>query len=179
MYAYTDFRQKFVRQGAAQYRDHLQRHASLLRLALPYGELSAAQLRALAHIASRCECLYAHLTTEQNVQFNWIPLDRSAEVMDHLASVVMHGIQTSGNCIHMTTSDCGLQVEVYRPQQTAVVHFLKTHGETAMYDSIALRKARCSVDQTEPLSSLLAIEPAWARRCGGSCSSAPGRGRPT
>ena len=152
MYQYTDFDRQFVRQRAAQYRDQLQRnlagqlsdddfkplrlqngwymqrYAPMLRVAVPYGELSSAQLRVLATIArdydqpqpqvyqtaSRAQAKlgtahlptgYAHFTTRQNAQFNWIPLARSADVMDLLASVDMHGIQTSGNCIRNITSD--------------------------------------------------------------------------
>nr|WP_315426101.1 nitrite/sulfite reductase [uncultured Albidiferax sp.] len=105
---------------------YVQRFAPMLRVAVPYGELNSAQLRVLGTIArdfdkkdahdlskanpglsdlhslpSAC----AHFTTRQNVQFNWIPLDKSADVMDLLASVHLHGIQTSGNCIRNTTSD--------------------------------------------------------------------------
>ncbi|HRI17867.1 MAG TPA: nitrite/sulfite reductase, partial [Burkholderiaceae bacterium] len=129
MYAYTDFDRQFVRQRAAQYRDQLerhlagqlpedefrplrlqngwyvQRHAPMLRVAVPYGELSSVQLRALARIAREHDRGFAHLTTRQNVQFNWIPLARSADVMDLLAEVGLHGIQTSGNCIRNTTTD--------------------------------------------------------------------------
>ena len=153
MYAYTDFDRQFVRDRAAQYRDQLTRHlagqlsdeafrplrlqngwyvqryAPMLRVAVPYGEVSSVQLRVLARIAREfdqpdAELLAqaqrqqdaigaaprlvtgtAHFTTRQNVQFNWIPLARSAEVMDLLASVDMHGIQTSGNCIRNITSD--------------------------------------------------------------------------
>ena len=153
MYAYTDFDRQFVRDRAAQYRDQLTRHlagqlsdeafrplrlqngwyvqryAPMLRVAVPYGEVSSAQLRVLARIARefdqpdaallaqaqsqqdaigaapRLVTGTAHFTTRQNVQFNWIPLARSAEVMDLLASVDMHGIQTSGNCIRNITSD--------------------------------------------------------------------------
>ena len=153
MYAYTEFDCQFVRQRAAQYRDQLTRHlggqlsdeafrplrlqngwyvqryAPMLRVAVPYGELSSAQMRVLARIARefdqpdaallaqaqhqqdsigpgpRLVTGTAHFTTRQNVQFNWIPLARSAEVMDLLASVNMHGIQTSGNCIRNITSD--------------------------------------------------------------------------
>ena len=153
MYAYTDFDRQFVRDRAAQYRGQLTRHlagqlsdeafrplrlqngwyvqryAPMLRVAVPYGEVSSAQLRVLARIAREfdqpdAELLAqaqrqqdaigaaprlvtgtAHFTTRQNVQFNWIPLARSAEVMDLLASVDMHGIQTSGNCIRNITSD--------------------------------------------------------------------------
>jgi sulfite reductase (NADPH) hemoprotein beta-component len=130
MYQYTPFDFQFVQQRAAQYRDQLerhlngnlgddefkplrlqngwyvQRHAPMLRVAVPYGDLSSNQLRALAKVAREFDRGYAHLTTRQNVQFNWIPLERSADVMDVLAAVGLHGIQTSGNCIRNTTSDC-------------------------------------------------------------------------
>ncbi|MEP7296539.1 MAG: nitrite/sulfite reductase [Burkholderiales bacterium] len=130
MYHYTEFDRHFVHQRAAQYRDQLerhlrgqlpdedfralrlqngwyiQRHAPMLRVAVPYGELSSTQLRALGRIAREFDRGYGHFTTRQNLQYNWIPLDKSADVMDVLASVDMHGIQTSGNCIRNTTSDC-------------------------------------------------------------------------
>jgi sulfite reductase (NADPH) hemoprotein beta-component len=129
MYQYTAFDRQFVRQRAAQYRDQLernlagklgddefrplrlqngwyiQRHAPMLRVAVPYGELSARQLRALATIAREYDRGYGHFTTRQNLQYNWIPLVRSAEAMEALAAVDMHGIQTSGNCIRNITSD--------------------------------------------------------------------------
>ena len=165
MYQYTEFDRQFVKARARQYRDQLtrwqagtlpedefkplrlqngwyvQRYAPMLRVAVPYGELSAAQLRVLATIArhydepnaallnsaqaaqdklgdiplpgklsgqsvkTKLTKGYGHFTTRQNVQFNWIPLDKSADVMDLLASVNMHGIQTSGNCIRNITSD--------------------------------------------------------------------------
>ena len=130
MYVYTDFDKHFVRQRAAQFRDQLernqqgtltddefrplrlqngwyiQRHAPMLRVAVPYGELDSTQLRALAAISREYDRDYGHFTTRQNLQFNWIPLERSADVMDALAAVNMHGIQTSGNCIRNITSDC-------------------------------------------------------------------------
>ena len=162
MYQYTDFDRQFVRSRAAQYRDqlernlagtlgdeefrplrlqngwYLQRYAPMLRVAVPYGELSSRQLRVLAQIArdydrpddallanaqatqdklgpipgangtligSRLKYGYGHFTTRTNVQFNWIPLDKSADVMELLASVDMHGIQTSGNVIRNITTD--------------------------------------------------------------------------
>jgi sulfite reductase (NADPH) hemoprotein beta-component len=139
MYRYTDFDRHVVHARAAQFRDQLarhlagelpdeafkplrlqngwymQRHAPMLRVAVPYGELSSRQLRMLAHIAEefdaqpdeqgRVQGGYGHFTTRQNLQFNWIPLHRAADVMDLLASVDMHGIQTSGNCIRNITSD--------------------------------------------------------------------------
>ena len=152
MYHYTDFDRQFVLNRADQYRDQLgrfldgtlsndeflplrlqngwyvQRYAPMLRVAVPYGELTSAQLRVLATIARDYDqpsaevyktasdtqgqlgtvnmpVGYGHFTTRQNVQFNWIPLDKSADVMDLLATVNMHGIQTSGNCIRNVTSD--------------------------------------------------------------------------
>ncbi|WP_426149087.1 nitrite/sulfite reductase [Polaromonas sp. DSR2-3-2] len=162
MYQYTEFDRQFVKARASQFRDQLtrwqngqlpedefkplrlqngwyvQRYAPMLRVAVPYGELSSAQLRVLAKIArdfdqpdpalleaaqaiqdklgaialkngpsvhSKLTKGYAHFTTRQNVQYNWIALDKSADVMDLLASVNMHGIQTSGNCIRNITSD--------------------------------------------------------------------------
>jgi len=129
MYAYTDFDRQFVHARAAQFRDQLerniagtlsddefrplrlqngwyvQRHAPMLRVAVPYGALSAQQLRQLAAIARKWDRGYGHFTTRQNLQYNWIPLVDSADVMDALAAVDMHGIQTSGNCIRNITSD--------------------------------------------------------------------------
>jgi sulfite reductase (NADPH) hemoprotein beta-component len=129
MYKYTDFDRRFVHARAAQFRDQLerhlrgqlpdddfkalrlqngwyvQRHAPMLRVAIPYGAVSAAQMRTLAKIANDFDRGYAHFTTRQNLQYNWIPLARAADVMDALAAVDMHGIQTSGNCIRNITSD--------------------------------------------------------------------------
>lgn len=162
MYRYTEFDRAFVHARAAQYRDQLERHlagrlpeedfrplrlqngwyiqryAPMLRIAVPYGEISSGQLRVLARIArefdqpdpellrhaqaqqlalgevpvpggtpvaSRLKFGYGHFTTRTNVQFNWIPLPRSADVMELLASVNMHGIQTSGNCVRNITAD--------------------------------------------------------------------------
>ncbi len=129
MYAYTEFDKLFIRQRAAQFRDQLernlagklpedefrplrlqngwyvQRHAPMLRVAVPYGELNSTQLRALADVARTFDRGYGHFTTRQNLQYNWIPLRQAADVMDALAAVNMHGIQTSGNCIRNITSD--------------------------------------------------------------------------
>ncbi len=129
MYQYSDFDRRFLRARAAQFRDQLQRHlagelgddefkplrlqngwyiqrhAPMTRIAIPYGELRAEQLRALAGIADEFDRGYAHFTTRQNVQFNWIALPRAADVMDRLADVDMHGIQTSGNCVRNIASD--------------------------------------------------------------------------
>ena len=169
MYQYTDFDRQFVKSRAAQYRDQLQRNlagqlgdeefkplrlqngwylqrfAPMLRVAVPYGELSSAQLRVLAKIArdydrkeensidkanpglsdlASLPSGVGHFTTRQNVQYNWIPLNKSADVMDLLASVNMHGIQTSGNCIRNITSDerAGIAVdEVADPRPFAEI----------------------------------------------------------
>jgi sulfite reductase (NADPH) hemoprotein beta-component len=130
MYQYTDFDRQFIRQRAAQFRDQLernlageladddfrplrlqngwyiQRHAPMLRVAIPYGELASRQLRQLAAIAREFDQGFGHFTTRQNLQYNWIPLPRAADAMDALAEVDMHGIQTSGNCIRNITTDC-------------------------------------------------------------------------
>ncbi|WP_119156846.1 nitrite/sulfite reductase [Caldimonas tepidiphila] len=130
MYQYTEFDRQFVKSRAAQFRDQLernlrgelgddefralrlqngwyiQRHAPMARIAVPYGELSSRQMRQLARIAREFDRGYGHFTTRQNLQYNWIPLDKAADVMDLLAEVDMHGIQTSGNCIRNITSDC-------------------------------------------------------------------------
>ncbi len=162
MYQYTEFDRQFVQARARQFCDQLtrwqagqlpddeflplrlqngwyvQRYAPMLRVAVPYGELSSAQMRVLSTIArdfdkpddaifqdaiatqdtlgpvalksggsvhSKLTQGYGHFTTRQNVQYNWIPLAKAADVMDLLASVDMHGIQTSGNCIRNITSD--------------------------------------------------------------------------
>ena len=129
MYRYTDFDRQFVRQRAAQFRDQLerhlagtlsaddfghmrrqngwyiQRHAPMARVAIPYGTLSSTQLRRLARIARTYDRGYGHFTTRTNLQFNWIPLAHAADVMDELAEVEMHGIQTCGNCIRNITAD--------------------------------------------------------------------------
>ena len=139
MYRYTDFDRQFVRARASQFRDQLrrnlageladddfrplrlqngwyvQRHAPMLRVAIPYGELAARQLRQLARIAREHDLQdagtpqerggFGHFTTRQNLQFNWIPLPQAADVMDLLAEADLHGIQTSGNCIRNITTD--------------------------------------------------------------------------
>jgi sulfite reductase (NADPH) hemoprotein beta-component len=84
---------------------YLQRHAYMLRIAVPYGLLAARQLRMFAHIARKYDRGYGHFTTRQNIQFNWIKLEESPDILAELASVEMHAIQTSGNCIRNTTSD--------------------------------------------------------------------------
>ncbi|GBQ63079.1 nitrite/sulfite reductase [Ameyamaea chiangmaiensis NBRC 103196] len=82
-----------------------QLHAYMLRVAVPYGTMDARQVRMLAHIARTYDRDYGHFTTRQNIQFNWIRLEDTPEILEQLASVEMHAIQTSGNCIRNVTSD--------------------------------------------------------------------------
>jgi sulfite reductase (NADPH) hemoprotein beta-component len=84
---------------------YLQRHAYMLRVAIPYGLLSSRQLRMLAYIAKEYDRDYGHFTTRQNIQYNWPDLERVPDLLADLASVEMHAIQTSGNCIRNVTSD--------------------------------------------------------------------------
>tara|TARA_R110000782_G_scaffold40197_10_gene92922 strand:+ start:1029 stop:2690 length:1662 start_codon:yes stop_codon:yes gene_type:complete len=84
---------------------YLQLHAYMLRVAIPYGQLNAVQMRKLAHIARTYDKGYGHFTTRQNIQYNWPKLSQVADILDELASVEMHAIQTSGNCIRNTTAD--------------------------------------------------------------------------
>ncbi|MEY2699785.1 MAG: hypothetical protein RIQ52_540 [Pseudomonadota bacterium] len=84
---------------------YIQRHAPMLRIAIPYGLFSSTQMRMLARIAREYDRNYAHFTTRQNLQFNWPALEKVPDILEHLASVEMHAIQTSGNCIRNTTSD--------------------------------------------------------------------------
>ena len=84
---------------------YLQLHAYMLRVAIPYGSLNATQARRLAQIARDYDKGYGHFTTRQNIQFNWIKLKDTPEILDKLAEVDLHAIQTSGNCIRNTTSD--------------------------------------------------------------------------
>ncbi len=84
---------------------YLQLHAYMLRIAIPYGTLSANQMRMLAHVARKYDRGYGHFTTRQNIQFNWIKLSELPDAMADLASVGVHAIQTSGNCIRNVTTD--------------------------------------------------------------------------
>lgn len=84
---------------------YVQRHAPMLRIAVPYGMISTAQLRKIADITETYDKGYAHLTTRQNIQLNWPALEQVPDILAELASVEMHAIQTSGNCIRNTTTD--------------------------------------------------------------------------
>jgi sulfite reductase (NADPH) hemoprotein beta-component len=129
MYRYDEFDRQFVDQRTAQFRDqaerrlsgeltedefrplrlmnglYLQLHAYMLRVAIPYGTLSSKQMRVLAYIADKWDKGYGHFTTRQNIQYNWIKLEDTADILQALADVEMHAIQTSGNCIRNVTTD--------------------------------------------------------------------------
>jgi sulfite reductase (NADPH) hemoprotein beta-component len=95
-----EFRHLRLRNGL-----YIQRHAPMLRVAIPYGMLSSTQLRTLGSIARRYDRGYGHFTTRQNIQFNWPKLEQVPDILAELAEVEMHAIQTSGNCIRNTTTD--------------------------------------------------------------------------
>ena len=95
-----EFKQLRLRNGL-----YMQRHAPMLRVAIPYGLMSSQQLRKLATIATKWDRGYGHMTTRQNIQYNWIPLESTPDVMQSLADDDMHAIQTSGNCIRNITTD--------------------------------------------------------------------------
>ena len=129
MYRYDEFDQAFVEQRVAQFHGqvrrrlsgelseeqfrplrlmngvYLQLHAYMLRVAIPYGTLSAMQMRKLAHIARRYDKGLGHFTTRQNIQYNWPKLADVPDILSELATVQMHAIQTSGNCIRNVTAD--------------------------------------------------------------------------
>ena len=129
MYIYDDIDQRLVDERVAQYREqtrrylagelsddefrplrlqnglYIQRHAPMLRIAIPYGLLSSTQLRKLAEISRRYDKGYAHFSTRQNVQFNWPELKRVPDILADLATVQMHAIQTSGSCVRNITTD--------------------------------------------------------------------------
>ena len=129
MYRYDQYDHQIVKERVAQYADQVrrrlanelsedefrplrlqnglyyQRHAYMLRIAVPYGLLSSKQMRMFAHIAREHDRGYGHFTTRQNIQFNWIKVEETPEILAKLASVEMHAIQTSGNCVRNITSD--------------------------------------------------------------------------
>ena len=129
MYRYDEFDHAFVKERVSQFRDqtnrrvsgeltedefrplrlmnglYLQLHAYMLRIAIPYGTLSSKQMRQLAMIGDKWDRNYGHFTTRQNLQFNWPKLEDTPDILQALADVEMHAIQTSGNCIRNVTAD--------------------------------------------------------------------------
>jgi sulfite reductase (NADPH) hemoprotein beta-component len=158
MYRYDEFDAAFVKERVAQFRDqvsrrlagdlnedqfrplrlmngvYLQLHAYMLRIAIPYGTLSTVQLRKLASIARRYDRGYGHFTTRQNIQFNWPALVDVPDILDELASVQMHAIQTSGNCIRNVTADhfagaAADEIEDPRPYAEVLRQWSSLHPE--------------------------------------------------
>ncbi|MEB3852467.1 nitrite/sulfite reductase [Acinetobacter nosocomialis] len=129
MYLYTDFDQQLVNERVAQFRDqterylagklsedeyrplrlqnglYVQRYAPMLRIAVPYGLMNSKQLRKVAEVSTKYDRGYAHVSTRQNIQLNWPALEVVPDILAELATVQMHAIQTSGNCIRNTTTD--------------------------------------------------------------------------
>ncbi|MDD2801089.1 MAG: nitrite/sulfite reductase [Methylococcales bacterium] len=113
---------------------YIQTHAPMLRIAVPYGLLSSNQLRKLAHISRTYDKSYCHLTTRQNIQFNWPKLEEVPDILAELAEVQMHAIQTSGNCMRNTTSDhlagvCIDEIEDPRPYCELIRQWTTLHPE--------------------------------------------------
>ena len=158
MYAYDELDRTFVDQRTTQFRDqvrrrlanelsedefkplrlrnglYLQLHAYMLRAAIPYGLLSADQLRALAGVARRYDRGYGHFTTRQNIQFNWIRLQDAPDILETLAEDELHAVQTSGNCIRNTTTDqfAGVaadEIEDPRPWAEIIRQWSTNHPE--------------------------------------------------
>lgn len=160
MYRYDEFDAEFVHSRVAQFRDqvvrrldgrlseaefrplrlmnglYLQLHAYMLRVAVPYGTLRSDQLRMLAHLADKYDKGYGHVTTRQNMQFNWPVLSDVPEMLTDLASVDMHAIQTSGNCIRNVTCDpyagaAADEIEDPRPMAELIRQWSMLHPEFA------------------------------------------------
>jgi sulfite reductase (NADPH) hemoprotein beta-component len=160
MYRYDAFDQRLVDERVAQFRDqtrrflageltedefrplrlqnglYIQKYAPMLRIAIPYGVLSTRQLRMLAHIGRRYDKGYGHFTTRQNIQFNWPRLEDAPDILADLASVEMHAIQTSGNCVRNITSDhfagvAGDEIVDPRPYNELIRQWSTLHPEFA------------------------------------------------
>ena len=160
MYIYDQYDQNIIDQRVTQFRDQTQRylagkigedeyrilrlqngvyvqiHAPMLRIAIPYGLLSAKQLRMLAHVARTYDKDYGHFTTRQNIQFNWPTLESVPDILAELATVQMHAIQTSGNCMRNITADhlAGItvdEVEDPRPYCEIIRQWSSLHPEFA------------------------------------------------
>lgn len=160
MYQYNEVDQKLVDERVEQYRDqtrrylagelpedeflalrlmnglYVQRHAPMLRVAIPYGLMNSAQLRKLAHIARTYDKGYGHITTRTNMQLNWPKLEEVPDILAELAEVQLHAIQTSGNCIRNTTTDhlAGVnarEIEDPRPYCEIIRQWSTMHPEFA------------------------------------------------
>ena len=160
MYQYNDTDQTLIEERVAQFRRqtesflngtisddqfralrlmngvYIQTHAPMLRVAGPYGLLNSKQIRKLAHIARTYDKNYCHFTTRQNIQFNWPHLEKIPDILEELASVQMHAIQTSGNCLRNTSSDhlagvCIDEIEDPRPYCEIISQWTTLHPEFA------------------------------------------------
>ena len=160
MYRYSAFDREFVHNRVAQFRDqverrlrgslteeefrplrlmnglYLQLHAYMLRVAIPYGTLDSRQMRQLAHIARRWDKGYGHFTTRQNIQYNWPKLCDVPDILDALAEVEMHAVQTSGNCVRNVTADhlagaAGDEIRDPRPVAELLRQWSTDHPEFA------------------------------------------------
>ncbi len=160
MYQYTDDDQTLIEERVAQFRGQTQRflngelgpdefrtlrlmnglyvqtHAPMLRVAVPYGLMASRQIRKLAAVARKYDKGYAHFTTRQNIQYNWPELSQVPDLLAELATVQMHAIQTSGNCLRNTTSDhlagvCVDEIEDPRPYCEIIRQWTTLHPEFA------------------------------------------------
>ena len=183
MYQYNEIDQKIIEERVAQFRDqtrrflagelpdedfrplrlmnglYIQRLAPMLRIAVPYGLLSSEQLRKLGHIARAYDKNYGHFTTRQNLQFNWPKLEDVPDILEELATVQMHAIQTSGNCIRNISSDqlAGVnpdEIEDPRPYCEIIRQWSSFHPEFA-YLPRKFKIAVCGAEQNDRAATLV------------------------
>ena len=175
MYQYDDYDRALVFERVAQFRDqverfmtgelseeeflplrlqnglYMQKHAYMLRVAIPYGTLSARQMRTLASIARDYDRGYGHFTTRQNMQFNWIELAQVPDILERLAQVEMHAIQTSGNCVRNITTEAFAGVaadELMDPRPLAeILRQWSTINPEFLYLPRKFKIAICSAEQ--------------------------------
>ena len=190
MYQYTAFDQSVVDQRVAQFRDqterflsgelgaeefkpirlqnglYVQKHAPMLRVAIPYGLVNTKQVRMFAHIAREYDHDYAHFSTSQNIQYNWPELHRVPDILAELATVQMHAIQTSGNCIRNTTTDQFAGVapdEVVNPLVWAEIirQWSTIHPEFAFLP----RKFKIAISGSAQIGGIQLLCQAWGYNC--------------
>ncbi|MBV2132240.1 nitrite/sulfite reductase [Pseudomonas sp. MAP12] len=175
MYQYDEYDRALVLERVAQFRDqierrlsgelseeeflplrlqnglYLQKQAYMLRVAIPYGTLSSVQMRTLAHIARHYDRDYGHFTTRQNIQFNWIALEQVGDILERLAEVEMHAIQTSGNCVRNITTEAFAGVaadELLDPRPLAeILRQWSTVNPEFLYLPRKFKIALCSAEQ--------------------------------
>src|SRR4029079_6945839 len=170
MYAYDELDRTLVNERVSEFRDqvkrrltgeltedefkslrlmngvYLQLHAYMLRIAIPYGTLSSAQMRVLAHIARKYDRGYGHFTTRQNIQFNWIKLADLPDALADLAAEGLHAMQTSGNCVRNITTDQWADIargEIEAPRFSAGL--LRAHSTLPPEFSFLPRKFKIAI----------------------------------